>query len=203
MTATQVERRLVADPSPRAWEHPEPEELAGGLLRGDEEAFAAIYREWGGLVHTMAARTLGDSKEAEDVTQVVFLAAWRGRAGFRPDRGSLGAWLVGITRRKIVDALAARTRRTEIAAAAAGNAPSDLPSGAGPDTILDQVFLADELRRLPRAQREILALAFYGDLTQVQIAQRTGLPLGTVKSHARRGMHVLRRRIEEGGALPA
>ncbi|MFF7177028.1 sigma-70 family RNA polymerase sigma factor [Streptomyces sp. NPDC008121] len=200
MTATQVEQRLLADPRPPVHENDESDELASGLLRGDEEAFAAIYRQWGVLVHTMAARTLGDSKEAEDVTQLVFLAAWRGRAGFRPERGSLGAWLTGITRRKIVDALAARTRRAEIAAAAAGSAPARLPSGPGPETVLDQVVMTDELRRLPRAQREILALAFYGDLTQVQIAQRTGLPLGTVKSHARRGMHLLRRRIEEGGA---
>ncbi|GGT53731.1 RNA polymerase sigma factor [Streptomyces kurssanovii] len=175
----------------------ESERLAQGLLLGDEQVFAAIYRRWGAMVHTMATRTLGDAKEAEDVTQQVFLAAWRGRAGFRPERGPLGAWLVGITRRKVVDALAARTRRARIAGAAAAEMPAVERWEATPEAVLDRVLVADELRRLPPAQREILALAFYGDLTQVQIAQRTGLPLGTVKSHARRGMHLLRRRVEE------
>ncbi|MFE5212320.1 RNA polymerase sigma factor, partial [Streptomyces sp. NPDC056600] len=86
-------------------------ELVRGLRTADQDAFAAVYRRWGPLVHTMATRSLGDSHEAEDVTQQVFLGAWRGRDGYHPERGSLGGWLVGITRRKIVDALAARTRR--------------------------------------------------------------------------------------------
>ncbi|MGW7286601.1 RNA polymerase sigma factor [Streptomyces sp. NPDC054847] len=175
----------------------ESERLAQGLRLGDEQAFAAIYRRWGAMVHTMATRSLGDAKEAEDVTQQVFLAAWRGRAGFRPERGPLGAWLVGITRRKVIDALAARTRRARIAGAAAAGMPAAEPRETTPEAVLDRVLVADELRRLPPAQREILALAFYGDLTQVQIARRTGMPLGTVKSHARRGMHLLRRRVEE------
>ncbi|MEU9982852.1 sigma-70 family RNA polymerase sigma factor [Streptomyces sp. NPDC050856] len=174
----------------------EPEELAHGLLLGDEQSFAAIHRRWGALVHAMAARSLGDAKEAEDVTQQVFLAAWRGRAGFRPDRGPLGAWLVGITRRKVVDALAARTRRLELAGAAGAEPPVPTRSQGSAETVLDRVLITEELRRLPLPQRRVLVLAFYEDLTHVQIARRTGLPLGTVKSHARRGLRLLRRRIE-------
>lgn len=196
MSATPVKTPVGALYAP-VEETSESEGLARGLMLGDEQAFAAVYRRWGAMVHTMATRSLGDAKEAEDVTQQVFLAAWRGRAGFRPERGPLGAWLVGITRRKIVDALAARTRRTEIAGAAAAQLTLTAPPEVDPEDVLDRVLVADELRRLPPAQREILGLAFYGDLTQVQIARRTGLPLGTVKSHARRGMHLLRRRIEE------
>ncbi|MFF8959589.1 RNA polymerase sigma factor [Streptomyces sp. NPDC014894] len=175
------------------------ERLAGGLLRGDERSFAAIYRRWGPLVHALAARSLGDSREAEDVTQQVFLAAWRGRAGFRPERGPLGAWLVGIARRKTVDALAARTRRGELAAAVARTParPHAVDSAVCPESALDRLLIADELGRLPRPQREVLCLAFYEDLTQTQIAERTGIPLGTVKSHARRGLLRLRGRIGE------
>ncbi|MFD9937345.1 sigma-70 family RNA polymerase sigma factor [Streptomyces massasporeus] len=173
------------------------EELARGLVAADEEAFAAIYRRWGSLVHTMATRLLGDTYEAEDVTQQVFLGAWHGRAGFRPERGPLGAWLVGITRRKIVDALAARTRRLTLIDSAGRAADTTGPDETAPDRVLDRVLLVDALARLPRHQREVLCMAFYEDLTQAQIAERTGMPLGTVKSHARRGLHRLRLVIEQ------
>ncbi|MFD0319040.1 RNA polymerase sigma factor [Streptomyces flavalbus] len=176
------------------------EELAHGLVAADEEAFAAIYRHWGSLVHTMATRSLGDTHEAEDVTQQVFVGAWRGRHGFRPERGPLGAWLVGITRRKIVDALAARTRRLSLVESAARNAVPAGPIPPAPDDVLDRVLLVEALARLPQAQREVLCMAFYEDLTQVQIAERTGVPLGTVKSHARRGLHRLRTAVDRGDA---
>ncbi|MFD7568187.1 sigma-70 family RNA polymerase sigma factor [Streptomyces tendae] len=176
------------------------EELAQGLVKADGEAFAAIYRRWGSLVHTMATRSLGDTHEAEDVTQQVFVGAWRGRRGFRPERGALGAWLVGITRRKIVDALAARTRRLSLIESAGQDVtPARLVQPA-PDQVLDRVLLVEALSRLPKAQREVLCMAFYEDLTQAQIAERTGVPLGTVKSHARRGLHRLRTAVEPGTA---
>ncbi|MER5476232.1 sigma-70 family RNA polymerase sigma factor [Streptomyces sp. NPDC002734] len=174
-------------------------ELVRGLRAADQDAFAAVYRRWGPLVHTMATRSLGDSHEAEDVTQQVFLGAWRGRDGYHPERGSLGGWLVGITRRKIVDALAARTRRPA-PLDTVGQGDGDVvgrPAGA-PDDVLDRVLLVDALSRLPSGQREVLCMAFYQDLTQAGIAERTGLPLGTVKSHTRRGLHRLRAAIEQG-----
>ncbi|MGW7436417.1 sigma-70 family RNA polymerase sigma factor [Streptomyces sp. NPDC054849] len=177
-------------------------EVARGFVRGDERCLAAAYHRWGGLVHTLAARTLGDSKEAEDVSQQVFLAAWRGRAGYRPERGPFPGWLVGITRRKTADALSARTRRLDLAAAAAAALPPVGESEAGPQAVLDRLLVTGELAKLPRVQREVLALAFYGDLTQAQIAERTGLPLGTVKSHARRGLHRMRRHLAADPGRP-
>ncbi|MGW1818629.1 RNA polymerase sigma factor [Streptomyces sp. NPDC002125] len=176
------------------------EDLARGLVAADEAAFTAIYQHWGSLVHTMAARSLGDVDEAEDVTQQVFIGAWRGRHGFRPERGALGAWLVGITRRKIVDALAARTRRLTLVHSATHEAPAALLVQVAPDEVLDRVLLIEALSRLPHAQREVLCMAFYEDLTQAQISERTGVPLGTVKSHIRRGLHRLRTAIDQGEA---
>nr|BFD86961.1 sigma-70 family RNA polymerase sigma factor [Streptomyces sp. Xyl84] len=172
------------------------EELAQGLVKADEEAFTAIYRRWGSLVHTMATRSLGDTHEAEDVTQQVFVGAWRGRRGFRPERGTLSAWLVGITRRKIVDALAARTRRLSLIESAGQDVTPARLVRPAPDEVLDRVLLVEALSRLPQAQREVLCMAFYEDLTQAQIAERTGVPLGTVKSHARRGLLRLRTAVD-------
>ncbi|MDF3299224.1 RNA polymerase sigma factor [Streptomyces tropicalis] len=176
------------------------EALAARFAAGEDACLTDVYARWGSLVYTLARRSLGDASEAEDVTQTVFLAAWRGRAGFHPDRGALSAWLVGITRRKIADALAARTRRTELAVAAGSMAALRTPDRAAqPDGVLDRVLVGRELARLPAAQRRVLGLAFYDDLTQQQIAQVTGLPLGTVKSHARRGLHRLARCLRADG----
>ncbi|GAA2599166.1 MULTISPECIES: RNA polymerase sigma factor [Streptomyces] len=174
------------------------DELALGFRTADEDAFAAVYRRWAPLVHTMATRSLGDTYEADDVTQQVFIGAWRGQAGFRPERGPLGAWLVGITRRKIVDALAARTRRLALADSLAHTNGTPGRDDSAAEDVLDRVLLVNELSCLPWHQRHVLCLAFYEDLTQAQIAERTGMPLGTVKSHARRGLQRLRGAIEQG-----
>ncbi|MFF3860182.1 RNA polymerase sigma factor [Streptomyces sp. NPDC002209] len=159
-----------------------------------------VYRRWRPLVHSLAHRRLGDEREAEDVTQLVFLAAWHGRGRYRPGPGGFGAWITGITRHKVADALEARTRRTRATVAAARAAPgaADRP-GSLPqresEQVLDRVLVLGELARLPFEQQRVLRLAFYADLTQSQIADLTGLPLGTVKSHMRRALHQLRRSL--------
>ncbi|OIK29250.1 RNA polymerase sigma factor [Streptomyces malaysiense] len=176
--------------------------LVEGFLSGDESCLAAVHRRWGPLVYTLARRSLGDAREAEDITQLVFLAAWRGRAGFAPDRGTLPGWLTGIARRKIADALAARTRRTELVAAAGAQLLLRATDEAVlPESAIDRVLLADEMSQLPAPQRRVLNLAFYDDLTQTQIAELTGWPLGTVKSHARRGLHRLAGRLRDDGLV--
>jgi len=176
--------------------------LVDAFLRGDEACLATVYQRWGPLVSTLARRALGDAREAEDVTQLVFLAAWRGRAGYKPDRGTLPGWLTGITRRKVADALAARTRRTELVAAAGAELMLRATDEAvRPEAAIDHVLLADEMSLLPAPQRRVLNLAFYDDLTQTQIAELTGWPLGTVKSHARRGLRRLASRLREDDAV--
>ncbi|MFD4544313.1 sigma-70 family RNA polymerase sigma factor [Streptomyces bauhiniae] len=195
MTSYPSPPATAAPPVAPAGEGCDDEELARGLVAGDEDCLAAVYRRWSSLVYALARRALGNAGEAEDVTQQVFLGVWRGRAGYRPDRGPLGGWIVGITRRKIFDALAARARRGELVAAAAASLSRTVPgaeTAADPETVLDRLLVRRELGRLPAAQRRVLYLAFYEDLTQPQIAARTGWPLGTVKSHARRGLHRLR-----------
>ncbi|MCC3652945.1 sigma-70 family RNA polymerase sigma factor [Streptomyces sp. S07_1.15] len=173
-------------------------ELAEGFARGDEGCLAEAYRRWAGLVHTFAGRALGDASEAEDVTQEVFVSAWRGRAGYSPDRGSLPGWLLAIARRRIADALRARSSRQDKARRAAG-AVVDRPGGDPVDGVVDSVLVMDELCALPQPQQQILRLAFYHDFTQAQIAERLDLPLGTVKAHVRRSLGRLRMRMETDG----
>jgi RNA polymerase sigma-70 factor (ECF subfamily) len=172
------------------------EHLLRGLAAGDEACLAAVYRRWSGMVHSLAWRTLGDATEAEDVTQQVFLGVWRGCAGYRAERGPVAAWIVGITRRKTADALAARTRRGELVAAAGAAVPPEEPAAGRPDAAVERIPVRQALAGLPAPQRRVLRLAYYEDLTQTQIAERTGWPLGTVKSHARRGLRRLRGDLE-------
>ncbi|MCK2140205.1 sigma-70 family RNA polymerase sigma factor [Streptomyces sp. WAC00276] len=182
-------------PLPPAPSTAQEAEIADGIRAGDARCLALAYQRWGGMVQGLATRSLGDPLEAEDVTQQVFLAAWRGGAHYRPERGPLAAWLVGIARHKIADALASRTRRSVLTAAAA-SLPQGPDPAAQPEICLDRVLVRAELARLPDPHRRVLWMAYFGELTQAEIAARTGLPLGTVKSHARRGLHRLRASLE-------
>ncbi|MGW5422442.1 sigma-70 family RNA polymerase sigma factor [Streptomyces sp. NPDC003943] len=205
MTANRMTGHLATPADSHAHRAPrdataDDERIARGLVQGDERCLDAAYHRWGRLVHMLAARALGDPREAEDVTQQVFVAAWRGRANFRADRGSLPAWLTGITRRKIADALTARTRRTELTAALGAALEHTGGSREDPERIIDRLAVTEQLARLPRVQRDVLELAYFADLTQTQIADRTGMPLGTVKSHARRGLQRMRHSLDLAAA---
>jgi RNA polymerase sigma-70 factor (ECF subfamily) len=180
----------------------EPDDVEVGLLfqQGDERALAWAYERWAGLVHGMAVRALGSTADAEDVTQQVFVSAWTGRHGFRPEQGNLAAWLVGITRHRVADAFSRRQREERARLAAAEQLDTPSRTATADDHAEDRVVLLDELARIGEPQRGIMELAFFHDLTHEQIAERTGLPLGTVKSHIRRTLVRLRARLEVDGA---
>ncbi|MCS5718041.1 sigma-70 family RNA polymerase sigma factor [Herbiconiux sp. CPCC 205763] len=171
--------------------------VADAFRAGDENALAEAYTRWSPLIHTLALRSLGDAHEAEDVTQKVFVSAWRSRGRYDPSRARLGGWLVGIARHCIADAheARARRRRTEEAYAAEASTvvAADTADVAG---VADRVMMADELERLEPIPQKVMKLAFYDDLTHAQIADTLGLPLGTVKSHIRRSLVRLRTRLE-------
>lgn len=172
-------------------------QLERDFVAGDEDALREVYGRWSDLVYTLALRTLHDSGDAEDVTQRVFVSAWTGRAGYDPERSRIPAWLVGITKKKIADALRTRYRLRELQEQLAAADPE--PSAFEPD-LAERLLLADEIRTLPPEARQVVQLAFYDELTHVEIAQRLGLPLGTVKSHIRRSLTRLRVRLESDDA---
>jgi RNA polymerase sigma-70 factor (ECF subfamily) len=182
---------------------PDDQEVARRFAAGEEQALSLAYQRWAGQVHGMAVRAFGSGPDAEDVTQQTFMSAWTGRTGYRPDKGPLPAWLVGVCRHKIADTWAKRERQRRETEAAMSEAKA-MPAGpvtAGVDTaVADRVLLLDELDLLGQPQRGIIELAFFEDLTHAQIATRTGLPLGTVKSHIRRTLERLRTRLEVDGA---
>ncbi|WP_320065085.1 RNA polymerase sigma factor [Micromonospora sp. RTGN7] len=190
MTAVQQE----PDPPP-------PDDLAERFRAGDEAALREAYDRYGRAVLHLATSTLANRSDAEDVTQATFVAAWLGRDTFDQAKGSLIGWLLGIGRRKVIDRLRASARETQVVETVR-RLPEPVPAGQDPDTVVDRLVLADELARLPDDQRRMLELAFYDDLTHQQIATATGVPLGTVKSHIRRGMASLKRRWEVDGAAP-
>lgn len=173
-------------------------DISARFVAGDDQALADAYREWSPLVFTVAMRSTGNQADAADITQAVFVSAWRGRAGFDPVKGALPGWLVGITRKRIADHWESQTkdaRKLESISEGLGleNQSPQI------DGVIDRVVLADELAKLGEPQRQIMELAFSLELTHTQIATRLDLPLGTVKSHIRRSLERLRMRLEVDG----
>jgi RNA polymerase sigma-70 factor (ECF subfamily) len=160
----------------------------------DEGAIEALYVRYGGSCFGLARRILDDAQLAEDVVQQVFLALWNG-TGYDPARGAVSTWLLTMTHHKAVDSLRKEsTRRKRLAGE---QTLIELQAtGPGPDdeawTRMRAARTRDALQLLPAEQREVLLLAYYGGYTQREIADMTGLPLGTVKSRTLTAMRRLR-----------
>ena len=170
--------------------------LAARLVRGEESALEDVYDRWSALVHTYALRALGDAHDAEDVTQQVFVAAWRSRHTLTPSASALPAWLIGIARHKVADVRAARARDARRAEAAAVAPVTDAVEQSTDDEVAERLVVRQAVDELPDPRRTIVMLAFWEDLSHTEIAESVGLPLGTVKSHVRRGLIQLHQQLE-------
>jgi RNA polymerase sigma-70 factor, ECF subfamily len=179
-------------------------ELAIAMVRagqGDQEAFAQVYDATSARVFGLIVRVLRDRDQAAEVSQEVYLEAWRQAGGFDPQRGSVPGWLLTLAHRKAVDRVRSVTRSQGRDQRYADQEPMEAPPSS------EQVVAQDEQRRvrqaltaLPDAQREALTLAYFDGCTHQQVSARLGIPLGTVKTRIRDGMHRLRRQLVEEDA---
>ena len=167
------------------------------LSAGDMAAMQACIDTYSGLVWSLAQRLCGSATEAEDAVQEVFLAVWESAGRFDPEKGSEVTFVATIARRKLIDrrrSLDRRKKHTEDYQRQEREAAS-LPT--------DATLMADDVRRageafeqLSDAQQRVLRLAVHGGYTHEQIAEITDLPLGTVKTHARRGLLKVRELLQ-------
>lgn len=174
----------------------EPESaLDRRFVAGDERALAELYRRWSPVVFTLALRSLNDRGDAEDVTQRTFVSAWNSRASYDSSKARLSTWLIAIARRRIADTFQARAKVQQLQAELERiTPPGELVSEE--IDLSETLLISSELQQLAPDAREVMRLAFYDDLTHEEIARRTGMPLGTVKSHIRRSLTRMRDRLE-------
>jgi RNA polymerase sigma-70 factor (ECF subfamily) len=170
--------------------------LLAGLRRGDPDAIRRLHAEHADAVFGFLHATLGERAAAEDVFQQVWLQAWQQAARYRPERGGLRAWLLMIARSRALDHL--RKRVPEPTDPASG-ALALLEAEPAVDALLEQWRLAALLERLPGEERDLLRRRFYEGRTQREIAQDTGIALGTVKMRMVDGLARLRTMIEDEG----
>lgn len=173
---------------------PSDEDLVHRIAQRDEAALAGFYSRHRPLAFALAQRVVGDPAMAEDVLQDAFLSVWRKAHTYSPQRGSARTWLASIVRNRAIDIVRARRER----AVADDEALLLGIRDPGP-AVVDQVVASIDgettrsaLSTLPTEQREAVSLAFLGGLSHSEIAQRTGLPLGTVKSRVRLGIQRMR-----------
>lgn len=167
--------------------------LIAAMARGDKTAMAALYDQLSGPLYSLAHRMLGDAAEAQDLTQDIFLQLWRTAASYDAARGSVFSWAATLTRNRAIDRIRTRQRRSELLAEAA---PELQPASLGANTdSAGSLWLQEKsaavrtaLAGLAPDQKQAIELAYFGGLTQQEIAARLNQPLGTIKARIRRGL---------------
>ncbi|HEX4311816.1 MAG TPA: sigma-70 family RNA polymerase sigma factor [Acidobacteriaceae bacterium] len=174
--------------------------LVERIMAADEAALAALYDRYAGMLYAMLVRILKDTSAAEEVLQDLFLQLWRGAARFDASRGSLPGWLLVIGRNRALSRLRGKDRR-EIQDDPEGFSIEAVPSPGNLENEAARAQLMEKLRgamaSLPSEQREAVELAYFEGMTQTEIAERTGSPLGTVKSRVRAAMQTLKQVFED------
>jgi RNA polymerase sigma factor (sigma-70 family) len=178
--------------------HLSDEALVLLAARSEESALAELYDRYGRAAYGLALRVLRDPELAEDAVQEAFLTLWRTAARFVPERSKASTWILTLVHRRAVDAVRREQRRRTDSLDWAAE-----PSVEGVDEDawlrLQRERVQEALRKLPDAQREALELAYYGGLSQSELAERLGQPLGTIKSRMFGGLSRLRELLGDPG----
>jgi len=171
----------------------EDAELLEAVARQDQSAMAALFDKYSRLVYSIALRVLREPDLAEDVMQEVLLQVWRQPGGFVAQRGSLGAWLAVVARNRSIDVIRRRSHLTPLEDLVLPE-PRNLQRAVEENHLMDQVRVAVET--LPSEQQSPLHMAYFEGLTHTEISERTGTPLGTVKTRIRAALATVRRALE-------
>jgi RNA polymerase sigma-70 factor (ECF subfamily) len=179
--------------------HLSDEALVALVARGDESALAELYDRVGRVAYGLAFRVLRDERLAEDAVQEGFLALWRAAAAFRAERAKASTWILTLVHRRAVDLVRREERRR-----AEPFVEEGVAHAADGETTEEAAWLRferervqDALRQLPDVQREAIELAYYGGFSQSELAERLGVPLGTIKSRMFAGLARLRELLDE------
>ena len=164
--------------------------LVTAIRSGDQGAMAALYDCFSSIVYAVALRVLQDTGSAEDVLQDIFMQLWRNPGAFDASRGNMAAWLAVIARNRAIDALRRRRPQDNIEDVVVSVEP-DLASEAERSRAMEKVRGA--LQAMPSPQRSAQEMAYFEGLTHTEIAEKTGEPLGTVKTRIRTGLISLRK----------
>jgi RNA polymerase sigma-70 factor, ECF subfamily len=163
--------------------------LVARIRAGDQQAMSELYDRYGKVVYAVSLRVLQDASAAEDVLQDVFLQLWRNPDAFDASRGSLAAWLAVIARHRSIDRLRKRRPEVDIEDCVIAGGP-DLRDETERTLVIEKVRVV--LAEMNPDQRKVLELAFFQGLTHTEIAEKTGEPLGTIKTRIRSGLQLLR-----------
>jgi RNA polymerase sigma factor (sigma-70 family) len=178
--------------------HLSDEALVALVARGDENALGELYDRIGRIAFGLAVRILRDEQLAEDSVQEGFLAVWRSAAGFRADRAKARTWILTLVHRRAVDLVRREERRrAEPLSDDAASVPSGQPTDEAAWLRFERERVQAALRQLPDVQREAIELAYYGGFSQSELAERLGVPLGTIKSRMFAGLARLREILDE------
>jgi len=180
--------------------HLSEEALVALVARGDEAALAELYDRVGGIAYGIAFRVLRDERLAEDAVQEGFLAVWRSAAAYRAERAAARTWIVTLVHRRAVDLVRREERRRADPLELVPRQEPPDPAGSAEDEAwlgFERERVQDALRLLPDAQREAIELSYYGGFSQSELAERLGLPLGTIKSRMFAGLARLREVLDE------
>ena len=193
---------LTTSPPPAASRdlaHLSDESLLSLVASSDDQALAELYDRFGRVAYGLALRILRDETLAQDAVQEAFLAIWRSADRFLAERAKASTWILTLVHRRSVDLVRREDRRR-------GEPLESAVEPAAPETVEDEATLGFERRvvqealsRLQPEQREALELGYYGGLTQSELAERLGLPLGTIKSRMFTGLSRLRELLAEAG----